>query len=178
MILILLMWKHAHGAQKLRKKKSHQTFSLLPTKSSMEACRGQSGHHHSLAKVPVYCTFCNHRKKICCTHLHEQPLLPQLLVEDENVRVGPDHAGVKVHDPKTLQAASPRQSDVRLAALKHTCQGDFHTVQRHPLMKPQQWRCQGPVAARPSCPPTPTQVRTERTPQSRYCLGHSFWTWI
>lgn len=68
-----------------------------------------------------------------CTHLHEQSLLPQFLVEDENIRICPDYAWVKVHDPQTLQTPSPRQSHVSLAALKHTCQRDFHAVQCHSL---------------------------------------------
>lgn len=68
-----------------------------------------------------------------CTHLHEQSLLPQFLVEDENIRICPDHAWVKVHDPQTLQTPSPGQSHISLAALKHTCQRDFHAVQRHSL---------------------------------------------
>lgn len=68
-----------------------------------------------------------------CPHLHEQPLLPQLLIEKQNIWIRPDHPGVKVHHPQALKTASPRQSHVRLAALKHTSQRDFHTIQRHSL---------------------------------------------
>lgn len=123
----------------------------------------------------VSCTFSKHKRvqeEDLCTHLHEQPLLPQLFVEDKNVRVGPDHVRVKVHDPKTLQAPSPRQGDVRLAALKHTCQRDFHTVQRHPLIKRQESRRQAPAAASPSCPPPPRKLRNMR--RSWHRLGHWF----
>lgn len=68
-----------------------------------------------------------------CAHLHEQPLLPQFLIEDENIWICTDHAGVEVHDPQTLQAPSTRQGHVSLAALKHARQRDFHTVQCHSL---------------------------------------------
>lgn len=72
-------------------------------------------------------------EEVLCAHLHEEPLLPQFSVEEENIWICPDHAGVKVHDPQTLKAPSPRQGHVGLAALKHTCQRDFHTVQCHSL---------------------------------------------
>lgn len=70
-----------------------------------------------------------------CPHLHEQLLLPQPLIEKQNIWICPDHPGVKVHHPQALKTASPRQSHVRLAALKHTSQRDFHTIQRHSLKK-------------------------------------------
>ena len=68
-----------------------------------------------------------------CAHLHEQPLLPQFLIKDENIWICSDHVGVEVHDPQTLQAPSTRQGHVSLAALKHARQRDFHTVQCHSL---------------------------------------------
>lgn len=68
-----------------------------------------------------------------CPHLHEQPVLPQFLIEKKNIWICPDHPRVKVHHPQALQTPSPGKSHVRLAALKHTCQRDFHTIQRHSL---------------------------------------------
>lgn len=121
-------------------------FSLLPTKSSMEACREQWRQRKSFYKTEYsvnmfllqHCiinisTLWQWDGEELCTHLHEQSLLPQFLVEDENIRICPDYAWVKVHDPQTLQTPSPRQSHVSLAALKHTCQRDFHAVQCHSL---------------------------------------------
>lgn len=68
-----------------------------------------------------------------CAHLHEQLLLPQFLIEEENLWICSDHPGVKVHHAQALQTPSPRKSHVCLAALKHTRQRDFHAVQRHSL---------------------------------------------
>lgn len=66
-------------------------------------------------------------------HLHEQPLLPQLLIEEQDVRIGPHHVGIEVHDPEPLQAPSPGQGHVSLAALEHARQRNLNAVQSHAL---------------------------------------------
>lgn len=78
-------------------------------------------------------TFSSHSE--LCPHLHEQLLLPQFLIEKKNLWICPDHPGVKVHHAQALQTPSPGESHVRLAALKHTRQRDFHTIQRHSLQQ-------------------------------------------
>jgi len=75
------------------------------------------------------------REKAAAAHLHQQPLLPQLFIEEDDVGVGADHPGVKVHDPQALQGLGPGQRHVRLAALKHAGQRDLHTVQSHALVQ-------------------------------------------
>lgn len=76
------------------------------------------------------------------TDLHEEPLFPQSLIEDQYVLVGLHHSRIKVHHTQAFQTPSPWQSNISLAALKHTCQRDLHAIQSHALNTPNKSRHQ------------------------------------
>ena len=57
----------------------------------------------------------------------------QCPVEGDDVRVRAHTARVEVDDAQALETARAGERNVRLSALKHSRQGDLHTVQRHAL---------------------------------------------
>lgn len=65
--------------------------------------------------------------------LHKKSFLPQFFIEEQHVLVGLHHSWIKVHDTQAFQTPSTGQSDIRLAALKDTGQGNLHTIQSHAL---------------------------------------------